>query len=54
MHRQGHHWSSTVSAPRRSMVQGAEKWEKPACAVAYIDISLSDFENDGVLQIDDI
>ena len=24
------------------------------CAVAYIDISLSDFENDGVLQIDDI
>jgi len=36
------------------MVQGAEKWEKPACVVAYIDISLSDFENDGVLQIEDI
>jgi hypothetical protein len=30
LQRQGHHWSSTGSAPRRSMVQGAEKWEKPA------------------------
>jgi hypothetical protein len=36
------------------MVQGAEKWEKPAGAGAYIDMSLPDFENDGVLQIDDI
>jgi hypothetical protein len=53
MQRQGHHWSSTGSAPH-SMVQGAEKWEKPACVVAYIDISLPDFENDGVLQIEDI
>jgi hypothetical protein len=35
------------------MVQGAEKWENPARAGAYIDMSLSDFENDGVLQIDD-
>jgi hypothetical protein len=36
------------------MVQGGENGEKPARAGAYIDMSLSDFENDGVLQIEDI
>src|SRR6476620_10747272 len=33
---------------------GAEETCSSRCAVACIDISLSDFENDGVLQIDDI
>ncbi|MGB9155891.1 MAG: hypothetical protein WCB20_05320, partial [Chthoniobacterales bacterium] len=33
---------------------GAEETCSSRCAVACIDISLSDFENDGVLQVYDI